>query len=768
MADILLRDAVQEMRVHIRAGHYSDAFALGRHILAFFPKHIETYVLLAQASLESNDLASATDLYRRVLSADPENVVALAGMALLNETQEKIDEALWYLERAFEIQPSNDELRRELLRVREAYYGTAPTRLELTSGALARVYARQGQYGHAINEFRRLLRNDSKRYDARVALMETLYRAGRSDEAAQLAQTIMTDAPFSLKPNLILGALWTENAVPEGQRFVQRAHDLDPENRVALDLIGEQFAQPQSPRLPALGAAVSAPVELPARPASTDGDTLRAAQVLREIERDVETAADATEEHVLVGNLDAMQRLEAQPLPSTPTETESPTTRETDVVTASPPIEAEKVSPAVVETAVQRDTTLAEIATAKQQLAAAQQAPTAPPPEPVPTAVETTQTSTRPTKPVPTDAIAAAAAALTASIALDKTSQPAPTRRAHPAIPKVRPVIKSAQERLPAWLRLSTTPAQASVSFEPPTSNRAGPIVPGVTGTQADASPSASRFADDRPDWLVQAEAAAKPEPTTPLPDVNLPDWLRGPHPVVIDKTPLKSAPDQAPMPDWLRDHVAAEAAAVEPPSFPPGSPSTDTIPTAPTESHPAVDAIPDWLPDTKAQAPDIPVTLEPPVVAEGWTNQAAPPVKPSEPGSLEELSKEPPTRRATDEVGAEPLPNWLTTDQATKDKPVEAVPAEPPAAPPPPDSATMLATAREKKSSGDLKGAMDLYERVMHRRPNYLDQVIGDLQEINSSDAATSSSHRLLGEAYAMAGRFKESLEQYRIAMGK
>jgi tetratricopeptide (TPR) repeat protein len=221
MADVTLRESLDLMRSFLRAGHLAEAFALGRHILQFYPKHIETYTVLAQVSLATNDMAGANDLLRRVLSSDPENVIALAGMALISEAQDKQDDALWYLERAYEIQPSNDELRGELLRMREQYYGTAPTRVELTPGALARVYARQGQYAQAVNEYRRLLRNESQRYDAQVGLAETLYRAGRTDEAAQVAQTVMADAPYALKPNLILGALWSENAVPEGQLTVQ-------------------------------------------------------------------------------------------------------------------------------------------------------------------------------------------------------------------------------------------------------------------------------------------------------------------------------------------------------------------------------------------------------------------------------------------------------------------------------------------------------------------------------------------------------------------
>jgi hypothetical protein len=79
-----------------------------------------------------------------------------------------------------------------------------------------------------------------------------------------------------------------------------------------------------------------------------------------------------------------------------------------------------------------------------------------------------------------------------------------------------------------------------------------------------------------------------------------------------------------------------------------------------------------------------------------------------------------------------------------------------------------MLQMARDRRDSGDLKGALDLYERVMHRRPNHLEQVTADLEEIVKSGGAPLSANRLLGEAYAMVGRFKESLEQYRLAMGK
>lgn len=700
MADVLLREYIDQLRDTIHAGKYSDAFALGQHILHYFPKHIETYTLLAQASLETNDLAGATDLFRRVLSADPENILALAGMALLSETQDKQDDALWYLERAYEMQPSNDDLRRELLRMREQFYGTAPARIELTSGALARVYARQGQYAHAVNELRRLLRNDSQRFDARVALAEALYRAGRTDEAAQVAQNVMADAPYALKPNLIIGVLWSDNAVPEGQEFLRRAQQLDPEHRVARDMIGERFVNGQSPRLPALGeAAPLSEIETKKFETAQDIAALHAIEFLRELERAQEPEEQAQEP--LAGELDMMALVEQG-------STESPLTIEPEasdesqdkkheaaiaataaIVTAAALAEPSEsaTSEAVEEASPVTDSTLQEIARAEETQAAAKEVTLPPAPAKPQSEFATRIARSKSSEGVNVDAIAAAATALAASIALDKANQPPPARRAHPAIPKVRPVIRGAAEKLPPWLRLGATPSAAPASF--------------------DDAPAP----DDRPAWLVEAQAVAAQEPIAPQSDADLPDWLTTTSlttAAVVTKTE-QPAPD---IPEWLRDAVPSE---------------TQTASTVATEAS---------------------------------SNAPAQPVESDTFATLQESNINVPDVQATEYTRAETIqePPSADVSAGTETIPAQAMP----------DSATMLQMARDERAGGDLKTALELYERVMHRRPNHLDQVTSDLQEIVASGGAPTSANRLLGEAYAMAGRFKESLEQYRIAMGK
>lgn len=730
MADVLLRECLDEMRAHLRANRFAEAFAIGRHILHFYPKHIETYTVMAQLSLATNDLAGANDLLRRVLSADPENIVGLVGMALISEAQDKYDEALWYLERAYEIQTSSDELRGELLRVRELFYGAAPARMELTSGALARVYARQGQYAQAINEYRRLLRTDSTRYDARVGLAETLYRAGRTDEAAQIAQAVMADAPYALKPNLIIGALWTENAVPEGQQFLQRAHQLDPEHRVARDLLGEPFDGAQAPRLPEPGETVGSGevADRAARGAYIAGEVvrsehettaaeteaMRAAVLLSEIEHGLEPELNL--EEPLRADLAEMSGIESgvtQPVQQT-------------TAPGTPPADETPQEPA------SRDATIQETREAERR-EADQEKPVTPtgasaesvsPMRPAPKQTLTFGERLRRAKSgegVSSEAIAAAATALATSIALDKTNQLSPTRRAHPAIPKVRPVIRGAQEKLPAWLRLSATPANAPASFDAPPPSTAEQIVPLTPPPE------------ERPEWLVQAEAASHQASISPQSNSELPDWLQTPP--APEPAPPATKPHDAAMPSWLRDETPIETSRAS--EF------------APVEARSSIVALPDWLRDDTGAPPlDPTANQDAPVVTEGWTN--TPPDKSEdEPAWKSVLSEEPPPVRAEPPPEA-PVVELPTTTQAM------------------PDSATMLQTARDKRANGDLKGALDMYERVMHRRPNYLDQVTTDLQEIVQASGAPTSANRLLGEAYAMVGRFKESLEQYRIAMGK
>jgi tetratricopeptide (TPR) repeat protein len=742
MADVILHEYVEQLRAHVQARRLSDAFTLGQHILRYYPKHIETYVVLAQASLEANDLGAATDLFRRVLSADPENVLALAGMALIHENQDRNDEALWYLERAYEIQPTNDELRRELVRVRELYYGASNERLELTPGALARIFARQGQYAAAINEFRRLLRHESKRYDARVALAETLFRAGRADEAAQLAQNIMQDAPYSLKPNLILGALWSDNAVAEGQQYLSRAQALDPEQRVARDLIGARFANLPPPRLPALqDHFASMRPDTQAIGVVSDEPTAPAYEV------EPETFADETEPYVVPDDIE--ERLRAAELQAQNETTERAVPEKPDIPLAAVAMgtaatgamlaarETEQgEAPAAPETA---DATLAEIAAAEQ----ANVVPTPP--------AETTAPRTRSrADSIPTDAIAAAAAALATSIAVDKLKQPAPARRTHPALPKVRPVISGASDKLPAWLRLSATPAQASASFDAPAPTQAERIAPIVT-------PETQTAPDERPDWLVHAQAPATPSAAS---ETDLPDWLRTAAALDLAQQSVTTPPAETPISAPIESTVAPATAELPEWLREPGQTKSETTAVEAVTKQITDAQSPAWQQDAQRETASAPAPGTSPHDAESLQSEN---VLPTEAELQIARADAPPVLTQNESPESVAAVSAAETESPAPAEPEPAAPAEKPL-----DAKALIEVARAKQTSGDIKGALDSYERAMHRRPNHLDEIIVDLQELMKQPNLPPAAHRLLGEAYAMAGRFKESLEQYRLAMGK
>ncbi|HEY6041103.1 MAG TPA: tetratricopeptide repeat protein, partial [Anaerolineae bacterium] len=148
---VLLRDYLDKMRALIDSGHTGEAIALGQHCLRYYPKQIELYRLLGEACLDSKAPDAAQDLFQRVLSADPENVVAHVGQALISEQRGDQVNAQLYIQRAFELQPTNPQIRREYDRLRSPS-GDDSTQVKLTPAALARLYLIEELYQPARQE----------------------------------------------------------------------------------------------------------------------------------------------------------------------------------------------------------------------------------------------------------------------------------------------------------------------------------------------------------------------------------------------------------------------------------------------------------------------------------------------------------------------------------------------------------------------------------------------------------------------------------------
>jgi len=241
MGQVSLHDYCDEASSLIQSGEFDRAIHITRHILGHYPRHVESYRLLGQALLEAGLYQEASRQFRRVLSADPEDVTARVGLARVHEAADDLDKALWHMWRAFDLSAGNLDLRRQLRRLIEARHGDREDTLQITRAALGRIYARGGLHTKAIQELEAVLTQEPTRLDVQIALAENLWRTGRRLEATEVCYYILKKRPNALKANLIVGAMWLDSPQPDkAQSYLTLAQALDPENVVAQSLLGDK------------------------------------------------------------------------------------------------------------------------------------------------------------------------------------------------------------------------------------------------------------------------------------------------------------------------------------------------------------------------------------------------------------------------------------------------------------------------------------------------------------------------------------------------
>lgn len=140
MAEISLRAYIEYIGDRLDRDAYSEVVAQCRHILETYPKHTETYKQLARALAAQGNYTDALDLFQRVLSSDPTDFIAHIGMSECYKEDGALEQAIWHLERAFEQVPGNSDLQEALKQLYEQRDRKAPRKIQMTSGALARMY----------------------------------------------------------------------------------------------------------------------------------------------------------------------------------------------------------------------------------------------------------------------------------------------------------------------------------------------------------------------------------------------------------------------------------------------------------------------------------------------------------------------------------------------------------------------------------------------------------------------------------------------------
>jgi tetratricopeptide (TPR) repeat protein len=313
---VALSEYLEEIRTQIREHHAAEALAQCKHVLRQFPKHLETYGVMASALVESLDPNGALDLYGRVLSADPENIDAYVSTAQILEARAHLDEAVWHMERAFELAPTHADIRQELVRLYSQAEGKPHGRLKFTRGALGRLYVQEGLFPQAVREFREISQENPTRYDVRVALAAALWRAGQTRQAAEVAQSLLEPLPYCLKANLILGTAWRESALEESDGLLQRAQELDPTNQVASRLLGDR-----SPLAPTLITIARFDGKVPAPLSTKEEDILKTRERLAIEEANFDIPPLVATDETAPESAQGLAPTEEAPSPSAPEET---------------------------------------------------------------------------------------------------------------------------------------------------------------------------------------------------------------------------------------------------------------------------------------------------------------------------------------------------------------------------------------------------------------------------------------------------------------
>lgn len=223
--DLLNNDATDEVIFH------------AEHILRHFPRNVTVYRQLGRAYLLKSKWDEARAVLRRVLSVLPDDFIAHVGLSEVYSQRSQANNAIWHLERAYEQRPNDTEIIAQLRELYRRYHNTDQTRLQLTTAAVARQYARSGMYDQALNTLRNALERLPDRVDLRLLLAEILWTTGQTIPAGEAALDVLEELPDCLTANRIMTELWLNEGRPsDAQRYVGRIEAIDP--YLALQLAG--------------------------------------------------------------------------------------------------------------------------------------------------------------------------------------------------------------------------------------------------------------------------------------------------------------------------------------------------------------------------------------------------------------------------------------------------------------------------------------------------------------------------------------------------
>jgi tetratricopeptide (TPR) repeat protein len=696
MTKISLRAYNQEIGKLIDHGQTEEASAHCKYILKIFPKHLDTYRLLGKTYLESQRYSEAADILQRVLAVVPDDFVSQIGLSIIREDEGNLDAAIWNMERAFEVQPSNAAVQEELRRLYGNRDGVQPPRVRLTRGALVRMYTKGALYQQAIAEARAAIAESPKRTDLEILLARNYYLSNNFVEATDICSRLVKKMPYCYEANLILAEILPKaNKTEEAKIFAKRVQELDP-YAAFIDRSAVKVSQ-----VPDEAVTLE---KLEWQPSMEDSEQPRWAKSIGVdigSQSDQESAADwlsdmptdspesSSPMPFIIPEINAAKSDES--LPGWMKEDEWSTGKHTKI-----PDESQQTSAFIMDNAEELQE--AEIPEWLQSIAPDEIDKGQPPASPAPFEIPESKASDAP------DGINGLDADTSATNDSESVSE-SPFLAGEP----------SGIDDIPEWMQnmgaddeKKETPVEELSSKQPEFSA----IEPDETPFAAETPP------EDTPDWLKDLEAtteqpveqstATEADEDTTSQESEVPDWLSE---IGQDEMPQPEKPEttdaEAPaedLPDWLQDLDGAKNEPIEQSDTPVDMPGVTDMPAetlqepdAPdwlseigqdetpqpkepdtTTTTPPTEDLPNWLQDLDGEKSEPIEQSETPVDMPGVTDMLVKPTQePEVPDWLSEIGQDetPQTVESETTVAAAPaedLPDWLQDSDGAKSEPIE------------------------------------------------------------------------------------------------
>jgi tetratricopeptide (TPR) repeat protein len=229
MSDLSLRQYLKKVEALLEGGHLEEGKAHARHILTYYPKNRDAYLLLGRILIAQRHWEEAAEVLRRLLGADPLNATAHQLLSQAYAQMFQLDNALFHLERAFDQTPNDRQIIAGLRELYSRSRGEKVEKIQLTAGAVAGQYLSNSLPDQAIDILKKASQRFPERIDLKLMLALSYQAAEMHIEAAEAAVDVLKNLPFALQANRIVAEFWLAQQRPSDARLnISRIEEVDP------------------------------------------------------------------------------------------------------------------------------------------------------------------------------------------------------------------------------------------------------------------------------------------------------------------------------------------------------------------------------------------------------------------------------------------------------------------------------------------------------------------------------------------------------------